>query len=130
MVNIFKIVYGVFYQTSEVARVARGIDGVDELGVHTFHGTMEFVHNGGHGRLNDKWGWSSLTDVVLEPEWRFEFTKTYDRRPDTIRYELKWSPSNLFWEGDWVMSESGRVISEGVTRLYLIDSSPSFFKID
>ena len=131
--NPFFIIYCIFYQPSEAFCAAMGMQGADALGLHIAHGTLENDDGVFKGRLGDVHGTSEISNVVYEPEQRFEFDKQYmtQRNRNIIRYELIWDVDHGWWTGVWnILSEDGRSIDSGKARIHLIPSSIEFFQIN
>ncbi len=71
-----------------------------------FAGMIHPEEDGRRGMLNDKFGDSFLTDVVVT-ETEVRFTKTYEGRTDPIHYTLKKKSDSIFWTGHYDGEKTG-----------------------
>ena len=62
-----------------------------------------------HGRMNDKYGDSIITDIRLDKN-RFSFLKKYKSREDTIRFRFQKSGSI------WVGTFQGKAVRRGIAQ--------------
>jgi hypothetical protein len=131
----FFIIYCLFYQPSEAFCALMGMPNADELGMHLSHGTMELVDGQYLGRLGDVHGPSEISNVIYEPEVKFEFNKQYQtlRNRNIIRYKLTWDAEHQWWTGVWdILHEGNESVSldNGKARIHLIPSSLEFFQLN
>jgi len=73
------------------------------------------------GEMNDQFGQSQLSHVILFPDERVKFVKKYNHRDDRIEYEF-------IKEGSiWVGKYSGPVVKEGNAKCIITQVPEELF---
>lgn len=73
------------------------------------------------GGMIDHYGESTLSEIDLVPEKQFAFTKKYNRRSDSIRYNFTTRHSDL-----WIGTYEGPLVGRGVTHCYVKEVPKDF----